>query len=72
MGVDDEGDVQGGCGCLDLGPDILGSGTAGTILRVGDVGDDPPHQRVLDRFHHRVEHRLAGRQTWKGRDDVWV
>ena len=28
--------------------------------------------RVLDRYHHRVDHRLTGRQTWKVRDCVWT
>ena len=28
--------------------------------------------RVLGRFHHRVAHRLTGRQPQIGRDGVWV
>ena len=28
--------------------------------------------RVLGGFHHRVDHRLTGRQTWRGRDGIWI
>ena len=32
-----------------------------------------PHiGRVLGGFHHRVNHRLMGKQPWQGRDIVWV
>ena len=32
-----------------------------------------PHiGRVWGISHHRVSHRLTGRQTWKGRDGLWV
>ena len=32
-----------------------------------------PHiGRVWGVFHHRVAHRLKGRQPWRGRDCVWV
>ena len=32
-----------------------------------------PHiGRVLGGFHHRVDHRLTGRQTQRGRDGGWV
>ena len=32
-----------------------------------------PHmQRVFGSFHHRVDHRLTGRQPPKGRDGGWV
>ena len=32
-----------------------------------------PHiGRVLGGFHHRVDRRLTGRQTWQGRDGVWT
>ena len=33
-----------GCGCPELGPDILGGGTVGIVVQVRDVGDDPTHQ----------------------------
>ena len=28
--------------------------------------------RVLGGFHHRLAHRLTGRQPWRGRDGVWI
>ena len=28
--------------------------------------------RVLGGFHHRVDHRLMGRQPWRGGGVVWV
>ena len=28
--------------------------------------------RVLGVFHHRLAHRLTGRQPWRGRDGVWI
>ena len=43
MGLAEEGDEQGGCGFTDLGLDLLGGGPVGHVVRVVDVGDDPPH-----------------------------
>ena len=28
--------------------------------------------RTLGGFHHRVAHRLMGRQPWRGMDGTWV
>ena len=41
--VADLGVEQGGCGCPDLGTDLLGSGSVGHALRIGDVGHDIAH-----------------------------
>ena len=43
VGEDDIGLGQGGGGCPDLGPDILGGGSLDTILQVRDVGIDATH-----------------------------
>ena len=43
MGATDEGSGKKGCGFPDLGPDILGGGTSGIVVRVGDLVDDPIH-----------------------------
>ena len=40
MGEADAGVYQGGGICLDLGPDILGSGSVGPFVRVRNVGDE--------------------------------
>ena len=29
-------------------------------------------ERVLDGFHHKLDHRLTRRQHWIGREDGWV
>ena len=39
--VSGQGSDQGGCRCPCLWPDILGSDPVGSVLWVGDVGDDP-------------------------------
>ena len=39
VGAADQGAGKGGCGCLELGKDLLGDGTVGNVVRVGDVGD---------------------------------
>ena len=39
----DSGVDQGGCGCLDLGPYLLGGGSVGHDLQVGDVVNDTKH-----------------------------
>ena len=44
MGEADMSIEQGGGGCPDLGPDILGGGSVGIVVRVRDVGDDAAHQ----------------------------
>ena len=44
MGKDDAGVEQGGGGCLDISPYILGGGLFGTVVQVSDVGDDTLHQ----------------------------
>ena len=40
LGTADEGAEQGGCGCPDLGPDLLGDGPVGHDVRVRDVGPE--------------------------------
>ena len=45
MGEDDRClEKGGGGGCPDLGPDILGGGSVGPLVRVRDVGDDAAHR----------------------------
>ena len=44
MGATDKGAEKRVCGCPDLGPDILGGGKVGIVVRVGDVGDDSMHR----------------------------
>ena len=39
-----------GFGCPDLGPDILGGGTVGIVVRVKDVGDNPTHWEDVGRI----------------------
>ena len=41
VGKADMGLGQGGGGCPDLRPDILGSCTVGNVVRVVDMGNDP-------------------------------
>ena len=50
MGAADKGDDQGGCGFLDLGPYLLGSGTFVHALQVGSMGDDTPHLEGFGRI----------------------
>ena len=52
MGADYKGAEQEGCGCLDLRPDLLGGGSVGHVVCVGEVGYYPRIVRMLDRFHH--------------------
>ena len=47
MGAADAVVEQGGGGCPDLGPDILGGGSVGTIVLVRDMGDDTAHWEVV-------------------------
>ena len=41
VGAAEEGDVQGGWGCPDLGSYLLCSCTVGNVVRVVDMGNDP-------------------------------
>ena len=41
---------QGGVGCPELGPDILGGGSVGPILRVRYVCDDAAHLEGVARI----------------------
>ena len=50
MGETVEGAGKRGCGCPDLGPDILGGGPVGNYLRVIDVGHDPTHWEGVGRI----------------------
>ena len=69
----DKGADQGGCGCLDLGPDILGSGTFSNVVRFGDVGDDPPHWEGVRRIPPQGGPQAdGGGQPQQGRDGVWL
>ena len=60
----DKGVDQSGVGCLNLGPYPLGGGPVGPIVRVVNVGDEPPYWEGVGVFHHRVVHRLMGTQPW--------
>ena len=40
----DRGLEQGGGGCPNFGPDIIGSGSVGYFVRARDVGDDAAHR----------------------------
>ena len=44
MGEADTGIDQGGGGCPDLGPYILGGGSVSPVVRVRDMGDDAAHR----------------------------
>ena len=50
MGADDTGVEQGGGGCTDLVPDILGGGLVCPVVHVRDVGDEPLHWRGVGRI----------------------
>ena len=45
VGEGDAGLEQGGGGCPYLGPNILGGGSSGPVVRVVDLGDDAMHQK---------------------------
>ena len=47
VGAAEQGVDQGGCVCPDLGPYLLGGGSVGYALRVGDVGHDTTHWEGL-------------------------
>ena len=40
VGAADLGVEQGGCGCPDIGPDLLGGGSVSHAVWVGDVGHE--------------------------------
>ena len=40
VGKANTGLEQGGCGCPDLGPDVLGGVSVSHVVRVEDMGDD--------------------------------
>ena len=50
VGGSDEGDDQGGCGCTDLRPYLIGGGPVGRVVRVIDMGDEPPHWKIVGRI----------------------
>ena len=50
VGVAESCVYQGRCGCPDLGPELLGGGTVGHDLRVGDVGHDTAHWEDFGRI----------------------
>ena len=50
MGEADAGVYQGGGRCLDLGTDILGGDSVGNVVRVRDVGNEPPHWEGVGRI----------------------
>ena len=50
MGKDDAGVDQGGGGCSDIGPDIIGCGSIGPIVRVRDMGDVAAHKLGVGRI----------------------
>ena len=50
VGVTDKGSGKKGDGCPDLGPYILGGGTVGIVVRLGDVVDDPTHWEGVGRI----------------------
>ena len=64
----------------DLGPDILGGGSVGPVVRVGDVGDDTTHREGVGRIPSHVgpqadweatlekEGRIVGIPPTGGRD----
>ena len=50
VGEADAGFEQGGGGCLELGPDILGGSSVGTVVQVRDVGDGAAHWEGVGRI----------------------
>ena len=42
VGAGDKVSYQGGCGCPDLGTDLLGGGPVSHVVWVVDVGDKTP------------------------------
>ena len=50
----DRGLEQGGGGCPNFGPDIIGSGSVGYFVRARDVGDDAAHQEVFAQIPPQV------------------
>ena len=57
------GDDQGGCGCPDLGPYIIGGGSVGHDLRVVDVGHDTTHWEGFGRIPPQVVPQADGEAT---------
>ena len=54
VGESDAGIEQVGCGCLDLGTDILCGGSVGPVVRVRDVGDDAAHWEGVGKIPPQV------------------
>ena len=50
MGEADAGIEQGGGGCRDLGPDILGGGSVGPVVQVIHMDDDAAHWEGVGRI----------------------
>ena len=70
LGASDKGGEQGGCGCLDLGPDLLVSVTVVHAVRIREWVMTPCIVSVLVGFHYRVARRLTGNQPRQGRDGI--
>ena len=61
---------KGGRGCLDLGKNICGSGSGGTDVWVGDVGDDTAHWERVGRIPPLGDPQEDGTETleWGGQE----
>ena len=72
VGEDDAGLEQGGGGCLDLGPDILGGGAVGPAIHTRDVGDVTMHQegigRILQQDGLQANREATSDRVWRSVD----
>ena len=62
---------EGGCGCPDLGPDILGGGAGSQDLRVGEMGNDTVHWEGFGQIPPQGGPQ-ADRETTSKRTGRWM